>query len=352
MTKTRSASQIPFGYTCVSSGDSTQLTYLRSRYYASGTGRFLTRDTRGGDANNPMSYNQWAYVMANPINRIDPSGMCYTDPNIFSSGYWSRFLESPLFRPCTSSSIQSNTVPATSTATALATYTPTPISTTTPAPIVPFVTPTLNCFIPTPPTYPCTPTANKDCRSASDDPVLQIAHTIYGEGGAFGGEVAANVLQTIVNRAYTYWVYTYQAGINPDNIPWNQMTKDNLTNLILFILSEPTGTGWPSYNAWRAPEPHHGQFWQTVNDAVTDLLNHPGVDPSSMVKVNGKLPASEIRFNANVQFYAAAQDPWQPANIANVVHVDTITRNGKVCFRQFYGTELMNPPDQELDCPS
>lgn len=63
-----------FGYTNVSSGDSTELTYLRSRYYSSGTGRFLTRDTWDGDANNPLSLNRWNYVEANPINLVDPSG--------------------------------------------------------------------------------------------------------------------------------------------------------------------------------------------------------------------------------------------------------------------------------------
>jgi RHS repeat-associated protein len=55
-------------------GDSTQLTYLRARFYASNTGRFLTRDTWGGDDNNPMSYNLWNYTQSNPINYTDPSG--------------------------------------------------------------------------------------------------------------------------------------------------------------------------------------------------------------------------------------------------------------------------------------
>lgn len=56
------------------SGDSTQLTYLRARQYAPSMGRFLTRDTWGGDVNSPMSYNKWQYVYSNPINLIDPTG--------------------------------------------------------------------------------------------------------------------------------------------------------------------------------------------------------------------------------------------------------------------------------------
>ena len=57
------------------SGDSTQLTYLRARYYASGTGRFLTRDTWMGDYNRPLSLNRWVYGYGNPVNQIDPTGL-------------------------------------------------------------------------------------------------------------------------------------------------------------------------------------------------------------------------------------------------------------------------------------
>ncbi len=63
-----------YGYTYAYYGDSTQLTYLRSRYYASGTGRFLTRDTWMGNISQPLSLNQWNYVNGNPINYADPSG--------------------------------------------------------------------------------------------------------------------------------------------------------------------------------------------------------------------------------------------------------------------------------------
>jgi RHS repeat-associated protein len=54
--------------------DASGLTYLRARYYASDTGRFLTRDTWEGDAKRPLSYNKWNYVEGNPTNYTDPSG--------------------------------------------------------------------------------------------------------------------------------------------------------------------------------------------------------------------------------------------------------------------------------------
>jgi RHS repeat-associated protein len=51
------------------------LLYLRSQYYAPGDGRFVSRDTWEGDANNPMSYNAWLYTYANPVRYTDPSGL-------------------------------------------------------------------------------------------------------------------------------------------------------------------------------------------------------------------------------------------------------------------------------------
>ncbi len=52
-----------------------KLIYLRSRYYAPETGRFLTKDSWQGDYNRPLSLNRWNYVEGNPVNLIDPSGM-------------------------------------------------------------------------------------------------------------------------------------------------------------------------------------------------------------------------------------------------------------------------------------
>jgi len=53
---------LSYGYTSAYSGDSTQW-------------RFLTRDTWGGNENNPLSFNRWNYTKANPINYVDPSGL-------------------------------------------------------------------------------------------------------------------------------------------------------------------------------------------------------------------------------------------------------------------------------------
>jgi RHS repeat-associated protein len=55
------------------------MVYLWARYYAPRTGVFLSRDTWAGDANQPMSYNKWAYTNGNPVNYTDPSGK---DPSV------------------------------------------------------------------------------------------------------------------------------------------------------------------------------------------------------------------------------------------------------------------------------
>ncbi|MBK9781708.1 MAG: hypothetical protein IPP55_16925 [Anaerolineales bacterium] len=55
-------------------GDSTQLLFLRARYYDPADGRFQSRDTWSGDVNRPLSLNQWMYVEGKPINFTDPTG--------------------------------------------------------------------------------------------------------------------------------------------------------------------------------------------------------------------------------------------------------------------------------------
>jgi hypothetical protein len=52
-----------------------------NRYYNSTWGRFLTADPYGPSANpgNPLSWNHYAYVANDPVNRNDPSGLCSPD---------------------------------------------------------------------------------------------------------------------------------------------------------------------------------------------------------------------------------------------------------------------------------
>ncbi|HEY7035834.1 MAG TPA: RHS repeat-associated core domain-containing protein [Thermomicrobiales bacterium] len=52
----------------------TGLTYLRDRYYAPASGRFLTRDTVQPNAGGTQGWNPYAYATGNPVTFADPSG--------------------------------------------------------------------------------------------------------------------------------------------------------------------------------------------------------------------------------------------------------------------------------------
>jgi len=67
--------------------DATNLIFLRARYYGSGQGRFVTRDTWPGDVEQPISYGAWLYGYDNPINNTDPSGMLSNEQIARGFGY-------------------------------------------------------------------------------------------------------------------------------------------------------------------------------------------------------------------------------------------------------------------------
>jgi RHS repeat-associated protein len=74
VTRSAGSGTSPFAYTGEQQDESTGLTYLRARYYASETGRFVSRDMWGGDESQPITYNKWTYANANPIIYTDPTG--------------------------------------------------------------------------------------------------------------------------------------------------------------------------------------------------------------------------------------------------------------------------------------
>ena len=118
------------------SGDSTQLIFLRARWYNLADGRFQSRDTWGGDDNSPQTLNKWSYVQNNPIIYTDPTGHCVNADGSINT--W----KEPWFNwgPCPSNS---NT---------LSTTTPSPTST-------PSQTPSPTCTPTLPPTATATPTS-------------------------------------------------------------------------------------------------------------------------------------------------------------------------------------------------
>lgn len=67
----------------------TNLDFFQARYLSSGLGRFMSPDpyNAGADLTNPQSWNAYAYVVGNPLNAADPSGLSRVGPcDDFSCG--------------------------------------------------------------------------------------------------------------------------------------------------------------------------------------------------------------------------------------------------------------------------
>jgi RHS repeat-associated protein len=284
-----------YTFTGQAAEDSLGLMYYHARWYDPLLGRFISADTIVPNAYDPLAHDRYAYVRSNPLRFVDPSGhkACIEfDGN-------GRCIQDPDWHT--------------------------------------------KSDIPAPQYYECSPMSGKSCISEYDEPFTMITHTIFGEGGSLSKQAAANVLQTILNRAYIYWT-THHAGINSGNLPWEEIDGSQLTDLLLFILSEPywgsDGKQYPSYNAWGTPEPRYMGYWKDIHTAVKNLVIHPGIPPSQAVIVGGVLPNYFIRNNVNVIYYGASSDKeWKPSSY---LVVDAIPENYAVIW-QYYGTNPINP---------
>ncbi|MFF2890595.1 RHS repeat-associated core domain-containing protein [Paenibacillus sp. NPDC057967] len=64
----------PFKYSGEMTDSTTELQYLRARWYDPSIGRFVGEDTYEGDILNPLTLNLYTYVINNPLSYVDPSG--------------------------------------------------------------------------------------------------------------------------------------------------------------------------------------------------------------------------------------------------------------------------------------
>jgi RHS repeat-associated protein len=65
----------PYGFTGEQWDASAGLVHLRARYYEPEMGRFVTRDPWTGDHRRPLTLNPYLYVLDNPVNLVDLSGL-------------------------------------------------------------------------------------------------------------------------------------------------------------------------------------------------------------------------------------------------------------------------------------
>ncbi|MDZ4801026.1 MAG: RHS repeat-associated core domain-containing protein, partial [Bryobacteraceae bacterium] len=91
---------MPFGEEMTASSDdktkfatywrdaSTGLDYADQRYYAPGSGRFMSADPyqASAGAGDPGSWNRYSYVEGDPVNRVDATGLAYTDLHFYVGG--------------------------------------------------------------------------------------------------------------------------------------------------------------------------------------------------------------------------------------------------------------------------
>ncbi|THF74058.1 RHS repeat domain-containing protein [Cohnella fermenti] len=68
----------PFLYAGEYWDSTTNLQYLRARWYDPSVGRFINEDTYEGQIDNPLSLNLYTYVANNPLIRWDPTGHSFT----------------------------------------------------------------------------------------------------------------------------------------------------------------------------------------------------------------------------------------------------------------------------------
>jgi RHS repeat-associated protein len=68
------AAQSAYGFTAEYTSAAAGLIYLRARQYDPSVGRFTSRDTWGGNFQQPITLNKYVYGLNNPVLYMDPSG--------------------------------------------------------------------------------------------------------------------------------------------------------------------------------------------------------------------------------------------------------------------------------------
>ncbi|MFD1460350.1 RHS repeat-associated core domain-containing protein [Paenibacillus farraposensis] len=78
----------PFRYSGELWDDTTELQYLRARWYDPDSGRFINEDLYEGETEKPLSLNLYTYVTNNPLIFTDPSGQ----DHVFSQNYYNYLM--------------------------------------------------------------------------------------------------------------------------------------------------------------------------------------------------------------------------------------------------------------------
>ena len=118
--------------------------------------------------------------------------------------------------------------------------------------------------------------------------VQKVSHVMFMEGSISSVQLMVDMLQVVLNDDYYAWTCSiagctsleYRA-INPNKIPWSDITLDQFERLTLYILSQPyypnkTNSGkaglalsFPAWNGWAQPLP-----WGAINSIYPGKLHN------------------------------------------------------------------------------
>lgn len=151
-----------------------------------------------------------------------------------------------------------------------------------------------------------------------------LAHVVHGESG--DAQSAADVLQVLLNRAYNYWTCpTCSHGfLNPQNLPWNTITADELLRLLAYIATEPETPGMirpdPAFDAAEVAKDYNSKLYPGIALAIDIVIQSAGMYPGIVpLSVNGLPPQQEVRDTRVMYFYSSTS--YEPIPYPDRVYV-------------------------------
>lgn len=140
--------------------------------------------------------------------------------------------------------------------------------------------------------YDCHPKKGQICITPELEAQTAIAYSIYNEGGSLSMLAATNLLQLLHNQARTAWgcrpdSCLYWSKLNPEEKPWEEITRPELEQLLLYLLSQPylggDGREYPAWNSWGVPLSTEtvennailNRIYMSIYQAIGEWLDNP-----------------------------------------------------------------------------
>jgi hypothetical protein len=210
--------------------------------------------------------------------------------------------------------------------------------------------------------YDCQASDGVVCVNTSMEFDQKVAHTLFMEGTGDGLQLLVDLVQVMHNRAIAAWECSINEcgvenleSINPQKIPWSQITDDQARRLILYILSIPytsRGETHPAWNGWSQememgkiqelyPRKHKNYLYtvQAVNDWLQNCVGYDhedGQDTCIFLHLdNGKVLRPQHPICAENVLYVYATTNRLLGGDAPVVAYDKMDYGTFVIYVQF-----------------